>query len=75
PADTGDTPVIAYQVTVSDGRTITVTGRDAIVTQPTIKAMTRTLDGLAPATTYTFTIAAVTATGVGAPVTVTAKTL
>jgi hypothetical protein len=74
PADTGDTPVIAYQITVSDGRTIIETGRDAIVTQPTIKSMIRTLDGLAPATTYTFTIAAVTATGVGAPATVTAKT-
>jgi hypothetical protein len=74
PAATGDTPVIGYQVTVSDGRTLLETGRDAIVTQPTAKAMIRVVNGLIPGTTYTFTIAAVTATGLGATATVTATT-
>lgn len=74
PTVQGDTPVIGYQITVSDGRTMTVTGRDALVTQPTTKTMTRTMGGLAPATKYTFTIAAVTATGVGAPATVSVTT-
>lgn len=69
PATTGDTPVIGYTITVSDGRTIQVTGRDALNTQPTGKGMTRVVGGLKPGTSYTITIAAVTATGTGAPVT------
>jgi hypothetical protein len=59
---------------VSDGRTLVETGRDALVTQPTIKTMTRVVSGLAPATAYTFTIAAITATGVGAPASVAVTT-
>jgi len=74
PKVTGDTPVIGYQITVSDGRTVLVTGRDALVTQPTAKAMIRVVDGLTPGTAYTFTIAAITATGVGASASVTATT-
>ncbi|OXM64574.1 fibronectin type III domain-containing protein [Amycolatopsis vastitatis] len=74
PAATGDTPVLAYTITVSDGRTITVQGRDALVSQPTIKGMTRVVDGLQPATAYTFTVAAVTATGTGPAATFTATT-
>jgi hypothetical protein len=74
PKVTGDTPVIGYQVTVSDGRTIGETGRDALITQPTAKAMLRVVNGLTPGTAYTFTIAAVTANGVGAPATVRATT-
>jgi hypothetical protein len=66
PAKTGDSPVIGYRVTVSDGRTILVTGRDALVSQPTAKGMTRVLDGLTPARTYTVTIAALTGSGAGA---------
>ncbi|MER7847872.1 fibronectin type III domain-containing protein [Kitasatospora sp. NPDC096077] len=65
PESTGDTPVIGYTVTASDGRTIAVTGRDALDTQPARKAMFRVVDGLEPGTTYTFTVAAVTATGTG----------
>jgi len=71
----GDTPIIAYVITVSDGRTITVNGRDALVSQPTAKGMTRVVDGLKPATAYTFTIAAVTADGPGAAATVKTTTL
>lgn len=71
PTTTGDTPVIAYLITVSDGRTIMATGRDAVITQPTAKSMTRVINGLTPGTAYTFTIAAVTADGPGAPVSVT----
>jgi Fibronectin type III domain len=74
PAVTGDTPVIGYQVTVSDGRTILATGRDALISQPTVHAMIRVVDGLQPGTKYTFTIAALTADGPGAPATVTATT-
>jgi hypothetical protein len=74
PTATGDTPVIGYRVTVSDGRTMVETGRDAVVTQPTAHAMLRVVDGLAPGTAYTFSIAAVTATGPGAPTTVTVTT-
>jgi hypothetical protein len=70
PTTTGDTPVIGYQVTVSDGRTITVTGRDAILTQPTAKSMMRVIDGLTPGTAYTFTVATVTADGTGPAATV-----
>jgi len=75
PANMGDTPIIAYVITVSDGRTITVNGRDALVSQPTAKGMDRVVDGLKPATAYTFTIAAVTADGPGAAATVKTTTL
>ncbi len=74
PKVTGDTPVIGYVVTVSDGRTIRETGRDALVTQPTAHAMLRVVSGLTAGTVYTFRIAAVTASGVGAAATVTATT-
>jgi hypothetical protein len=74
PKVTGDTPVIGYRIGVSDGRTLTVTGRDTLVSQPTAKALIRVVDGLAPATRYTFTIAAITASGAGAPATVSATT-
>ncbi|KAA2247289.1 fibronectin type III domain-containing protein [Solihabitans fulvus] len=66
PKATGETQVLGYQLTVSDGRTVAVNGRDAVVTQPTVKGMTRVLDQLTPGTAYTVTIAAVTADGVGA---------
>ncbi|MFJ7218978.1 fibronectin type III domain-containing protein [Amycolatopsis sp. NPDC098790] len=74
PAATGDTPVLGYTITVSDGRTIRVEGRDALVTQPTIKGMTRVVNNLNPATTYTFTVSAVTATGTGPAATFTTTT-
>jgi hypothetical protein len=74
PAATGDTPVIGYTVTVSDGRTTAVTGRDTLISQPTAKALIRVVDGLKPGTKYTFTIAAVTGTGTGASASVTATT-
>jgi hypothetical protein len=74
PTVTGDSPVIGYQVTVSDGRTLIETGRDALITQPTAKAMIRVVDGLAPGTTYTFTVAAITATGVGATASISTTT-
>jgi hypothetical protein len=70
PTVIGDTPVIGYQVTVSDGRTLVETGRDAMLTQPTAKSMTRVIDGLRAGTAYTFTIAAITADGVGPAATV-----
>jgi hypothetical protein len=63
--------VLGYRITVSDGRTIPVTGRDALVSQPTAKGMTRVVAGLKSGTSYTFTIAAVTGVGTGAPVSVT----
>jgi hypothetical protein len=74
PKVTGDTPVIGYRITVSDGRTVTVTGRDTLISQPTAKAMIRVVDRLAPATRYTFTIAALTANGAGAAASVSATT-
>ncbi|WP_433173324.1 fibronectin type III domain-containing protein [Actinoallomurus sp. CA-150999] len=74
PTVTGDTPVIGYAVTVSDGRTVTVNGRDTLISQPTAKALLRVVNGLQPGTKYTFTIAAVTATGTGTAASVTATT-
>lgn len=74
PSNTGDTPVLGYRITVSDGRVLVVTGRDALVTQPTAKGMTRVVGGLKPATAYTFTVAAVTARGAGDAVTFGATT-
>ncbi|MCG0287414.1 fibronectin type III domain-containing protein [Streptomyces sp. PSAA01] len=56
---------LGYRITVSDGRTITVTGRDVLVAQPRAKGMLRVIGTLRPATAYTFSIAAVTATGTG----------
>ena len=40
--------MLGYVITVSDGRTIQVKGRDALVTQPTVKGMTRVVDDLKP---------------------------
>jgi hypothetical protein len=74
PASTGDTPVIGYTVTVSDGRTVAMTGRDTLISQPTAKALIRVVGGLKPSTRYTFTIAAVTGTGAGASASVNATT-
>ncbi|WP_370939349.1 fibronectin type III domain-containing protein [Amycolatopsis sp. cg13] len=74
PKESGSTPVIGYRITVSDGRTIEVVGRDTIVSQPTQKGLTRVVDGLKSGTAYTFTIAAVTGNGVGPAVTVQATT-
>ncbi|WP_247617473.1 fibronectin type III domain-containing protein [Streptomyces sp. MK37H] len=65
PRTTGDTPVIGYRITVSDGRTATVTGRDVLVSQPRAKGMLRVIGELRPATAYTFSVAALTATGTG----------
>jgi hypothetical protein len=58
--------------TCSDSRTISATGRDSLPTQPTAKGMTSVINGLKPGTRYTFTIAAMTADGAGAPVSVSA---
>ncbi|MBF9069825.1 fibronectin type III domain-containing protein [Streptacidiphilus fuscans] len=74
PATSGATNVIGYTVTVSDGRTIQVTGRDAVDTQQAGKAMFRVIGDLQPSTTYTFTVAAVTATGTGPASTTTVTT-
>lgn len=61
--------MLGYRITVSDGRVLMATGRDALVSQPTAKTMTRVVGGLKPATAYTFTVAAVTARGAGDAVT------
>lgn len=74
PAATGDAEVTGYRITVSDGRTVAVGGRDVLVTQPSGKAMFRVVGSLKPATPYTFTVAAVTAAGTGPAATVTATT-
>ncbi|KUN43618.1 fibronectin type III domain-containing protein [Streptomyces olivochromogenes] len=75
PTATGDARVVGYRVTVSDGRApIDVTGRDVLVGQPSAKGMFRVIGGLNPATSYTVTIATVTAAGTGPAATVTATT-
>jgi hypothetical protein len=75
PTATGDAKVVGYRVTVSDGRApIDVTGRDVLVGQPSAKGMFRVIGGLSPATSYTVTIATVTAAGTGPAATVTATT-
>jgi hypothetical protein len=48
--------------------------RDALVTQPSAKTMFRVIGGLEPGTSYTVTIAAVTAAGTGPVAVVTAAT-
>ncbi|MFE5091374.1 fibronectin type III domain-containing protein [Streptomyces sp. NPDC056638] len=70
----GDAKVIGYRLTLSDGRTIEVTGRDTLVGQPSGKGMFRVIGGLTPSTAYTVTVAAVTAAGAGPAATVTATT-
>ncbi|MGW3656782.1 right-handed parallel beta-helix repeat-containing protein [Streptomyces sp. NPDC005151] len=74
PKNMGDAKVIGYRLTVSDGRTIEVNGRDALVGQPSAKGMFRVIGGLTPGTAYTVTVAAVTAAGAGPAVTVKATT-
>ncbi|MGW5691804.1 fibronectin type III domain-containing protein [Streptomyces asiaticus] len=74
PKATGDTPVIGYRITGSDGRVTTVTGRDVLVAQPRAKGMLRVIGNLRPATAYTFSIAALTATGTGPSVEVSVRT-
>ncbi|MER5846730.1 right-handed parallel beta-helix repeat-containing protein [Streptomyces sp. NPDC002012] len=74
PVKMGDAKVIGYRLTLSDGRTIEVTGRDALVGQPSGKGMFRVIGGLTPSTAYTVTVAAVTAAGAGPAATVTATT-
>ncbi|NDZ81391.1 fibronectin type III domain-containing protein [Streptomyces sp. SID10853] len=74
PRTMGDAKVIGYRLTVSDGRTIEVTGRDAMVGQPSGKGMFRVIGGLKPGTRYTVTVASVTAAGAGPAATVTATT-
>jgi hypothetical protein len=75
PTATGDAKITGYRVTVSDGRDpIDVTGRDVLVTQPSAKGMFRVIGGLEPATSYTVTVAAVTAAGIGPTATVRATT-
>lgn len=75
PTATGDAKITGYRVTVSDGRDpIDVTGRDALVTQPSAKGMFRVIGGLKPGTSYTVSVAAVTAAGTGPTATVQATT-
>lgn len=74
PKNMGDAKVIGYRLTLSDGRTVEVTGRDALVGQPSAKGMFRVIGGLTPSTAYTVTVAAVTAAGAGPAVTVKATT-
>ncbi|NEA57341.1 fibronectin type III domain-containing protein [Streptomyces sp. SID13666] len=69
PVNTGAAEVTGYLITVSDGRTIEVAGRDTLVTQPSGKGMFRVIGGLTPGTAYQVTIAAVTAAGTGPSVT------
>ncbi|MFG2786416.1 fibronectin type III domain-containing protein [Streptomyces sp. NPDC048419] len=76
PTATGDAKIVAYRITVSDGRApIDVTGRDVLVTQPSAKGMFRVIGDLKPATSYTVTVAAVTAAGTGPTATVKATTM
>lgn len=74
PTSTGDAEVIGYRITVSDGRVVPVGGRDVLVTRASGKGMFRVVGSLKPGTSYTFTVAAVTAAGTGPAATVTATT-
>jgi hypothetical protein len=78
PSAVGDSHVTGYRVVLTDpagtARTVQVTGRDALVTQPSAKAMFRVLGGLAPGTSFTVTVAAATGTGTGPTATATGTT-
>jgi hypothetical protein len=77
PTDTGDSPVIGYRISLSGAsgsRVVEVTGRDALVTQPTAKGMFRVVGGLTPGTSYSVSVAAITGTGVGPAATASGKT-
>ncbi|MFF7153957.1 fibronectin type III domain-containing protein [Streptomyces sp. NPDC008139] len=77
PADMGASVVIGYRITLADAsgaRTVEVSGRDALVTQPTLKGMFRVVGALTPGTSYTVSVAAVTGTGVGPAATATGRT-
>jgi hypothetical protein len=78
PAVTGDSPVIGYRIVLTDpssgSRTIAVSGRDVLVTQPSAHPMFRVLGGLTPGIAYSVSVAAVTGAGVGPSTTVTGST-
>ncbi|GAA0623119.1 fibronectin type III domain-containing protein [Streptomyces crystallinus] len=74
PAAVGDAEVVGYRVTVSDGRVVSVAGRDVLVTRASGKGVFRVVGGLTPGTSYSVTVAAVTAAGVGPAVAVTGTT-
>ncbi|MEV6009331.1 fibronectin type III domain-containing protein [Streptomyces sp. NPDC051976] len=77
PTATGDSPVTGYRVTLTTAtgsRTLDVSGRDALVTQQSAKAMFRVLSALTPATAYTVTVTALTPLGAGPAATLTAST-
>jgi hypothetical protein len=77
PTNTGDSPVIGYRIVLTDAagsRTVAVTGRDALVGQPSGKGMFRVLGGLTPGTPYAVSISTVTGAGEGPAVTTSGST-